>query len=162
MLTIKTWLYKFVSHEKHWTLVIHFLSSQSTPVPIPSQEAIGPSKPSETPGRHHPQPKKVTYAPERDLVRATELSGDNVTSYLSAWALVLNFFCYELTLWISMVLQCFFTDAHNVWLVKDALILVNFYVCNNHYKLCVLKASLLHSSWCMCSYSRAEAKFQWK
>ncbi|XP_061172077.1 casein kinase I-like isoform X5 [Saccostrea echinata] len=33
--------------------------SKSTPVPIPSQDPIGPSKTNEgAPGRHHPQPKK--------------------------------------------------------------------------------------------------------
>nr|XP_034325884.1 casein kinase I isoform X12 [Crassostrea gigas] len=55
--------------------------SKSTPVPIPSQEAIGPSKPSETPGRHHPQPKKSKQRPHEPypalLSQYTVLNSNN-------------------------------------------------------------------------------------
>ncbi|XP_056022990.1 casein kinase I-like isoform X7 [Ostrea edulis] len=42
--------------------------SKSTPVPIPSQDPIGPSKTNEgAPGRHHPQPKKSKQRPHEVL-----------------------------------------------------------------------------------------------
>ncbi|XP_056022994.1 casein kinase I-like isoform X10 [Ostrea edulis] len=42
--------------------------SKSTPVPIPSQDPIGPSKTNEgAPGRHHPQPKKVLNSNNGDV-----------------------------------------------------------------------------------------------
>ncbi|XP_056022986.1 casein kinase I-like isoform X3 [Ostrea edulis] len=56
--------------------------SKSTPVPIPSQDPIGPSKTNEgAPGRHHPQPKKPG-ANQRGL--AWGESSRHTSNYLGA------------------------------------------------------------------------------
>ncbi|XP_056022996.1 casein kinase I-like isoform X12 [Ostrea edulis] len=54
------------SYECDWNF--DWVGRQSTPVPIPSQDPIGPSKTNEgAPGRHHPQPKKVLNSNNGDV-----------------------------------------------------------------------------------------------
>ncbi|XP_056022992.1 casein kinase I-like isoform X9 [Ostrea edulis] len=54
------------SYECDWNF--DWVGRQSTPVPIPSQDPIGPSKTNEgAPGRHHPQPKKSKQRPHEVL-----------------------------------------------------------------------------------------------
>ncbi|XP_056022987.1 casein kinase I-like isoform X4 [Ostrea edulis] len=68
------------SYECDWNF--DWVGRQSTPVPIPSQDPIGPSKTNEgAPGRHHPQPKKPG-ANQRGL--AWGESSRHTSNYLGA------------------------------------------------------------------------------